>query len=348
MAEAADKKQAKTSEDASELSGRAKAAILTIILDPAASGLLMQGLTEEELEILTAEMRNHKKVSTEQKIDVFLEFEQLMMGREFYAEGGLEYAKKLLEKTLGPKKAAEIINKIQTPKKIQPFEAARQADPLVVASLIQNEHPQTIALILAYLQPANAALILQSMPQETQVRIAKRLALMERTSPEIISEVERYLKDRLTASAQEHTDSPGGIDSLINILNAVERPTEKNIIETMEVQEPGLAEEIKKRIFVFEDVILIDDRGIQNIFKHIDLKDLALALKGVNDDVQDKFFRNMSERAREMLKEDMTYMGPVRIADVDKAQQRIVGVIKNLDSKGEIIISRPGEEDFVE
>ncbi|HNS09303.1 MAG TPA: flagellar motor switch protein FliG [Candidatus Ozemobacteraceae bacterium] len=330
-----------------DIPGKAKAAILLIFLGPETSGYILQSLSDSEIEILTIEIAKARKITTEEKLSVLFEFEQLMMARKFYSEGGLEYAKHLLEKTIGPGKALEILAKMGTSLQVQPFEAARTADPTQLATLIQNEHPQTVALILAYLQPEKSAVILQSMTPDTQVEIAKRLALMDRTSPEITREVENYLEERLSSIIGQDFTSVGGIDSLIGVLNAVERATEKNIIETMEVQEPSLAEEVKKRLFVFEDVVLIDDRSLQRLFKEIDMKDLSVALKGVTDEVKEKFYKNMSKRAAEMLKEEMAYMGPVRMRDVDQAQQRIVAVVKKLEARGEIVISRPGEEELI-
>ncbi len=330
-----------------DIPGRAKAAILLIFLGPETSGYILQSLTDSEIEVLTIEIAKARKVTTEEKLSVLFEFEQLMMARKFFSEGGLEYAKHLLEKTIGPGRALEILAKMGTSLQVQPFEAARTADPTQLATLIQNEHPQTVALILAYLQPEKSAVILQSMTPDTQVEIAKRLALMDRTSPEITREVENYLEERLSSIIGQDFTSVGGIDSLIGVLNAVERATEKNIIETMEVQEPSLAEEVKKRLFVFEDVVLIDDRSLQRLFKEIDMKDLSVALKGVTDEVKEKFYKNMSKRAAEMLKEEMAYMGPVRMRDVDQAQQRIVAVVKKLEARGEIVISRPGEEELI-
>ena len=330
-----------------DIPGKAKAAILLIFLGPETSGYILQSLSDSEIEVLTIEIAKARKITTEEKLSVLFEFEQLMMARKFYSEGGLEYAKHLLEKTIGPGKALEILAKMGTSLQVQPFEAARTADPTQLATLIQNEHPQTVALILAYLQPEKSAVILQSMTPDTQVEIAKRLALMDRTSPEITREVENYLEERLSSIIGQDFTSVGGIDSLIGVLNAVERATEKNIIETMEVQEPSLAEEVKKRLFVFEDVVLIDDRSLQRLFKEIDMKDLSVALKGVTDEVKEKFYKNMSKRAAEMLKEEMAYMGPVRMRDVDQAQQRIVAVVKKLEARGEIVISRPGEEELI-
>lgn len=327
--------------------GKAKAAILLVFLGPETSGPIMQALTDQEIETLTIEIAKQRKVSTEEKLSVLLEFESLFMARKFYAEGGLETAKRLLEKTVGPGKALEILAKMGTSLQLQPFEAARTADPSQLATLIQNEQPQLIAMIMAYLQPEKAAVVLQSMDHDTQLEIAKRLALMDKTSPEITREVENFLEEKLSSIVGQDLTSVGGIDTVIRVLNAVDRSTEKNIIETMEVQEPVLAEEIKKKMFVFEDVVLIDDRGLQRLFKEIDQKDLSIALKGVTDEVKEKFYKNMSKRAAEMLKEDMAYMGAVRMRDVDQAQQRIVQLVKKLEAKGEIIVSRPGEEEMI-
>jgi flagellar motor switch protein FliG len=327
--------------------GKAKAAILLVFLGPETSRVILQSLSDQEIETLTIEIAKQRKISTEEKLSVLFEFEQMMMARKFYAEGGLEYAKLLLEKTVGPGKALEILARMGTSLQLQPFEAARTADPSQLATLIQNEHPQLVAMIMAYLQPEKAAVVLQSMDHDSQLEIAKRLALMDRTSPDITREVENYLEEKLSSIIGQDLTNVGGIEPLVNILNSVDRATEKTIIETMEVQEPILADEIKKKMFVFEDVVLIDDRGLQRLFKEIDQKDLSLALKGVTDEVKEKFYKNMSKRAAEMLKEDMAYMGPVRMRDVDQAQQRIVKLVKKLESKGEIIVSRPGEEEMI-
>ncbi|MBP5468456.1 MAG: flagellar motor switch protein FliG [Candidatus Riflebacteria bacterium] len=329
------------------IAGKAKAAILLVFLGPDTSRTILQSLSDQEIETLTIEIAKQRKISTEEKLSVLFEFEQMMMARKFYAEGGLEYAKLLLEKTVGPGKALEILARMGTSLQLQPFEAARTADPSQLATLIQNEHPQLVAMIMAYLQPEKAAVVLQSMDHDSQIEIAKRLALMDRTSPEITREVENYLEEKLSSIIGQDLTTVGGIDTIISVLNSVDRATEKTIIETMEVQEPILADEIKKKMFVFEDVVLIDDRGLQRLFKEIDQKDLSLALKGVTDEVKEKFYKNMSKRAAEMLKEDMAYMGPVRMRDVDQAQQRIVKLVKKLESKGEIIVSRPGEEEMI-
>lgn len=337
-----------TEQETVKLTGRAKAAILLIFLGPDASGAVFQSLSDSEIEALTIEIARQRKIPVEAKEKVLVEFEQLVMARQFLAEGGLDFARNLLENTVGPGKALEILSRMGTSLQVRPFEAARSADPTQLAALIQNEHPQTIALIMAYLQVEKAAVILQSMPPDLQTEIAKRLVLMDRTSAEINREVENYIEDKLSSMMGQSLASAGGIESLVNVLTQVDRVTEKTIVETMEVQEPSLAEEIKKRLFVFEDVVLVDDRGIQRIMKEVDPKDLTVALRGVTDEVREKFFRNMSKRAVEMLKEEMAFMGPVRARDVDHAQQRIVTMIKTLSDSGEIMIARPGEEELID
>ena len=327
--------------------GKAKAAIFLVFLGSENTGPIMQALSDSEIETLTIEIAKHKKITPEERLSVLFEFEHMMMARKFASEGGLEYAKVLLEKTLGPGRALEILAKMGTSLHLQPFEAARTADPSQLATLIQNEHPQTIALIMAYLQPEKAGVVLQSMDHDSQLEIAKRLALMDRTSPEITRQLESYLEEKLSFIVGQDLTTAGGIDSVIKVLNSVERATEKTIIETMEVQEPVLAEEIKKKMFVFEDVVLIDDRGMQRLFKDIDQKDLSLALKGVTDEVKDKFFKNMSKRAAEMLREDMQYMGSVRMRDVDQAQQRIVAIIRRLEDEGALTISKGGDDEII-
>jgi len=213
--------------------------------------------------------------------------------------------------------------------------------------VIQGEHPQTIALILAYLSPEQAASVLSGLPPELQVDVARRLATMDRTSPDVIREVERVLERKLSTFVSQDFTMVGGIDALVEILNRSDRGTEKNILEALEEQDPELAEEVKRKLFVFEDVVLLDDRALQRVLREVDMKDLALALKGASEEVREKFFKNMSKRAAQMLKEDMEYMGPVRVRDVEDAQQRIVNIIRQLEEAGEIVIARGGEEELI-
>ena len=230
---------------------------------------------------------------------------------------------------------------------MRPFDFIRRTDPAQLINFIQHEHPQTIALILAYLEPQKASAILGSLPHEVQSDVSRRIATMDRTSPEILREVERVLEKKLSTLSSEDYATSGGIESIVEILNLVDRSTEKSIIESLEEDDPELAEEIKKRMFVFEDIVLLDDRAIQMVLREVDQPELAKALKAVDSEVQDKIFRNMSKRAATLLKEDMDYMGPVRLKDVEEAQQKIVAVIRKLEEQGEIVIARAGEDELV-
>lgn len=270
-----------------------------------------------------------------------------MMAQEFIALGGVDYAREVLERALGTQRAIDIINRLTSSLQVKPFDFVRRADPQHLVNFIQGEHPQVIALILSYLDPKKAATILSALPEELQPDIAKRIALMDRTTPDVLREVERILERKLSTLASEDYTQAGGIDALVQILNNSDRTTEKNIIEALEEDNPDLAEEVKKRMFVFEDIVLLDDRSIQKVLRHIDQQDLAKALKHTDPEVQEKIFRNMSKRAAQMLKEDMEYMGPIRLKDVEEAQQKIVNVIRKLEEQGEIIVSRSPEDEIV-
>lgn len=329
------------------LTGKQKAAILMISLGPEKSAQIFKHLREEEIEQLTLEIANIRKVTTEQKEDIVNEFHDLLVAKEYISSGGIEYAKQVLEKALGAQKTTEIIGRLTATLQVKPFDFVRKTDPSQLLNFIQSEHPQTIALIIAYLDSEKAGAILSALPPERQADVARRIAIMDRTSPDIIREVERILERKLSSVVSEDFTSAGGVQSVVDILNKVDRTTEKTIMESMEVQDPELAEEIKKRMFVFEDIIQLDDRAIQQILREVDSKDLALALKGSSEEVATKIKRNMSKRAADMLKEDMEYMGPVRLRDVEDAQQRTVNVIRKLEEAGEIVIARGGGDEIV-
>jgi flagellar motor switch protein FliG len=271
-----------------------------------------------------------------------------MMAQDFITTGGIDYARELLEKSLGAQKAVDIINRLTNSLQTRPFDFIRKTDPTHLLNFIQQEHPQTIALILAYLEPNKASVILgQLQPPDIQSEVAKRIATMDRTSPEVLREVERVLEKKLANLSNEDFTSAGGIDSIVEILNMVDRSTEKSIIERLEEEDAELAEEIKKRMFVFEDIVMLDDKAIQKVLREVDTQELAKALKAVDSEVQDKIFRNMSKRAASILKEEMEYMGPTRRKDVEEAQQKIVSIIRKLEEAGEVIIARSGEEDVL-
>lgn len=331
-----------------ELTGKQKAAILLISLGPDLSAQIFKHLREDEIEKLTLEIANQRKIPQEQKEKVISEFHEMCLAKEYLAAGGLEYAREILEKALGSDKAVTIINRLTSSLQIRPFDFARKTEPSQLLNFIQNEHPQTIALIMAYLQPEQSAAIISALPADRQVDVARRIAMMDRTSPDVIKDVERILERKLSSLATQDFTAAGGVDSIVEVLNRVDRTTERTIIESLEVQNPELAEEIKKRMFVFEDIVLLDDRSLQLVLREIDSKDLGLALKASSSEVADKIYKNMSKRASEMLREEIEYMGPVRIRDVEEAQQKIVNVIRRLEDSNEIIVSRgKGDEVIV-
>jgi flagellar motor switch protein FliG len=327
--------------------GIKKSAILLMALGPALSSKILRHFNEGEIERISLEIANTTKVEVAAIDDVLEEFMLLSQAQSYMLDGGLEYARTLLEQTLGNQKAGEIIKKLKEASQIKPFMFVRKADPKQLTNLIAQEHPQTIALILSYLDPQQASQVLSALQEDQQAEIARRIALMDRTSPEVLKEVEGVLKQRLSSVVQQDFASAGGIQSLVDILNNVDRGTEKLILEELEKDDPKLVDEIRKLMFIFEDVINLDNASIQRIIREVDQKDLSLALKGSSEEVKDRIFRNVSKRAAEMLREDIEFMGPVRLREVEEAQQRIVGVIRKLDETGEIIISRGGEDAIV-
>ncbi len=329
------------------LAGRQKAAILLISLGPELSSQIFKYLPDSEVEKLTLEIANIRKVSPEKRDQVFQEFYELALANDYISQGGIDYAKELLEKAYGEEKAAEIIDRLTANLQVRPFDFARKTDPGQLLNFIQYEHPQTIALIMAYLDTEQASAVLSALPAELQVDVARRLALMESTSPEILREVENILEHKLSTVVTQDYTQAGGVETLIAILNRVDRATEKTIIETLEVQDPELAEEIKKLLFVFEDIVLLDDRAVQLVLRQVDSHDLALALKGAGEEVMNKIKRNISKRAAQMLQEEIDYMGPVRLRDVEEAQQKIVAEIRRLEEQGQIIISRGGRDEII-
>ena len=330
-----------------EYTGRQKAAIFLVTIGSEISAEIFKYLREDEIETLTFEIARLETIEPDQKDAILQEFQELMMANQFISTGGIDFARELLEKSLGSQKAIDIINRLTSSLQVRPFDFIRRTDPAHLLNFIQQEHPQTIALILAYLEPNKASIILQNLPHEVQSDVARRIATMDRTSPEVLREVERVLEKKLSTLSSEDYSAAGGVESIVEILNLVDRASEKQIIEALEDEDPELAEEIKKRMFVFEDIVMLDDRSIQKVMREVDSQELAKALKSVDTEVQDKIFRNMSKRAAGMLKEDMEYMGPVRLKDVEEAQQKIVSIIRHLEDTGEIVIARAGEDELV-
>lgn len=330
-----------------DISGREKAAMLLIIMGPERSAQIFKHLKEEEIEQLTLEIANIRAVSPGERDKVLNEFYQICLAQQYIIEGGIGYAKDILEKAVGTEKTMEIINKLTVSLQVRPFDFIRKADPSQVLNFIQSEHPQTIALILSYLRPHQSAAVLSALPQDKQADVAKRIATMDRTSPEIIKDVERVLEKKLSSLVTEDFTAVGGIQAIVDVLNSVDRGTEKFIMDTLEIEDTDLAEDIRKRMFVFEDILQLDNRSIQRFLREVDNGQLALALKGATEEVQNTIYNNMSKRLSEMIKEDLEYMGPVRLKDVEESQQKIVNVIRKLEDAGEIIISRGGGDEIV-
>lgn len=330
-----------------QLTGRQKAAIFLVSLGSDTSSEIFKHLREDEIEQLTFEIARLDKIEPSDRDRVLQEFQEMMMAQEFITNGGIDYARDVLERALGTQKAIDIVNRLTSSLQVRPFDFIRRTDPSHLLNFIQGEHPQTIALILAYLDPQKSAQILSGLSHQIQADVAKRIAQMDRTSPDVLREVERVLERKLSTLASEDFTSAGGIDSIVEVLNNVDRGTEKIIIEALEEEDPELAEEIKKRMFVFEDIVLLDDRSIQKVLREVDTQDLAKALKGVDAEVQEKIYRNMSKRAASLLREDMDFMGPIRLRDVEESQQKIVNIIRKLEEAGDIIVARAGEEELV-
>lgn len=327
-----------------EFSGKEKVAILLIALGPQKSSEVFKHFNEEEIEELTLQIANMRMVSPDEKKQVIEEFYQICLAQEYISEGGINYAKDVLERALGSDKAHNILNKLTSSLHVRPFEFIRKADPNQLLNYIQNEHPQTIALILSYLSAAQSAQILSSLPLEKQADVTRRIAVMDRTSPEVVKEIESVLESKFSNILAQDFTTTGGVQAVVDILNSVDRGTEKHIMEDLDTKDAELSEEIRRRMFVFEDIIALDNRSIQRIIREIDNSQWAIALKGASEEVKDLIFTNMSKRLVEMIKEDIEFMGPVRIRDIEDAQQNIVNVIRKLEEDGEIITPRGGDE----
>ena len=330
-----------------ELSGIQKAAILLISLGPEKSATIFKHLKEDEIEQLTLEIANTRSVSPPTKEEIINEFYEVCLAQQYIAEGGIGYAKELLEKALGSEKAMAVISKLTSSLQVRPFEFIRKTEPAQLLNFIQDEHPQTIALILSYLSAQQSAQVISALPPEKQADVAKRIAQMDRTSPDVIKEVERVLERKLASLVNQDYTIIGGVDAIVDILNSVDRGTEKHIVESLEMEEPELADEIRRKMFVFEDILLLDDRTVQRVLRDVDNNDLSVALKSANEEVKGLIFNNLSKRLATMIQEDMEFMGPVRMKDVEEAQQKSVNVIRKLEDSGEIVIARGGGDELV-
>lgn len=327
-----------------KLTGKLKAAILLISMGKEASSKVFKYLPDEEIELLTLAIATINKVDSKDKDEVLKEFHEMCMAQDFLAMGGIGYAHDVLETALGKDRARQIIQKLTTQLQVKPFDFARRIDAMQIYHFLQNEHPQTIALVLAHLEPQQASMILSSLPDELQSDVARRIATLEQTSPDVIKEVEKILEQKLATTIRQDYSVVGGIDSIVSILNGVDRGTEKSILEQLGSKDIDLVDEIKKRMFVFEDIISLDRRAIQRIIQEVDNQDLMLALKAASPELKDIIFENMSKRMVETFNEEMQYLGPVRVKDVEEAQGRIVSVIRRLEDSGELVIARGGND----
>lgn len=329
------------------LTGIQKSAILMIALGAERSAEVIKHLGDAEIEQLTLEMANVRKVSPDQRENVVEEFHQMCVASDFISQGGIEYAREVLEKALGESRAFEIISRLSTSLKMRPFDLVRRTDPKQLFSFIQGENAQTIALIMTHLPVDKAAILLSSLSQDRRADVAKRVATMGRTSPEVLKEIEKVLERKISSLAPTDYTTSGGIQSIVDVLNRTDPGTVKVVMDALEMEDPDLAEQIKRQMFVFEDIVILDDRGIQLVLREVETKDLGLALKGSNPEVGQKIQSNMSTRSAQMLKDDMEFMGPVRLRDVEEAQQRIVKVIRKLEESGTIVISRGGSDEII-
>lgn len=329
------------------LSGLKKAAIFLVSLGADASAQVFKRLDEAEIEVLSAEISRLREVSGSVTAAVLKEFNQMALAQEYITQGGINYAMEILDKALGRQKALEIVSRLQANLQPAPFAVMKKADPKHLLDFIRREHPQTIALILANLESDAASVILSDLPPENQIDVLLRLANMDKTSPEVLKQIEQVLEKRVSAVFAQEVSSMGGAKAVAEILNRVDRNTEKKIFQTLEEIEPELAEQIKRLMFTFEDMVLVDDRGIQRVLKEVDQRDLALALKASGEDVSGKVFKNMSERAAAIIHQEIEYLGPVRLRDIEDAQLRIVSITRRLEETGEIIIAGRGGGDEI-
>lgn len=333
---------------ASDLNGVRKSAILLLSLDQDQAAEILKRLPREAVEEVSREIASLGEIAMSSRKEVFSEFYNLALANSYVSEGGLDYARALLQKSLSEQDATQVIRQVTQQVQTTPFSFLQKAESENLLTFIQDEHPQTIALILAHLPSQKASEILVGLPSQKQVEVVKRVANMEQTNPEVIKEVERGLEHRLSDIVSQTFEKAGGVDTVAEILNLADRSTEKGIMEGLEAEDPDLVEQIRRLMFVFEDILLVNDKGIQSVLKEVDNEELSLALKTASEDLKQKIFKNMSERAAQLIQEDMQYMGPVRVSDVEAAQQKIVDVVRRLEDSGEIIIAgRGGEKEMV-
>lgn len=329
------------------MGGYEKAAALLITIGPEASTAIFKHLREEDVEAITVELFRMRSVSAKVTDAVVEDVYETLVASDYAQTGGLEYAQDLIRRTFGPERAQQLIDRISARAKKGPFDFLRDIDPSQLVSFLQPEHPQTVALVLSHLRPEQAAMILTGLTPELQSGIATRIALMDRTQPEVVKEVDRLLKNKLSSLGSQQTQLVGGVKHLVSVLNASDSASQKAIVEILDESQPELAEEIKKNMFVFEDINSLSDKDLQRLSRELDSKELALALRAASDNLKERFItKGMSSRAGASLRDDMEIMGPQRLSTIDDAQQKIVSVVRRLEQAEEIVISRGGSDDF--
>jgi flagellar motor switch protein FliG len=325
-----------------------KAAIALVSFGPEVSALVLKGMHEQDLESITIEIANMRDVPSEIESKVIEECHNIFMARQYISQGGIDFASEILEKAVGAARAREIMQRLESSFKNKGFSLLKDIDPKQLSGFFQNEHPQTTALILTQLAPQQAASVLSELAPELQAEVSLRIATMEKISPEILKEIESTLESHFGTDSGRDLSVSGGAKTIAEILNLIETSAEKNILQSLEAEDADLAAEVKNMMFVFDDLVLLDDRSIQRLLKEVETKDLSTALKAASDEVKNKIFANVSERVAIMIKEEMEFMGPTRLSDVEAAQGRIVETVRRLEEEGQIIVSgRGGKEDVI-
>jgi flagellar motor switch protein FliG len=337
--------QAKRTSASQGMEGRRKAAVMIIALGPERASEIFKHLRQEEIDELILEIAALEGVEASEREVVMEEFYHQHLAHDYIAEGGLDYAQEILQRALGEGKANEIMSRLAGFVQVAPFEFLKKTEPAQITTFIQNEHPQTIALIMAHIPSDMASDILSSLPERLQADVAMRIAVMDRTAPEVVKQVEEVMEEKLSTVLNQDFSTAGGVKALVEMLNMVDRTTERHILESLDQTSPELADEVRKLMFVFEDIMLLDDRSIQQLLKEVESSDVAMALKGTAEEVQEKIFKNMSQRAASMMREDMQFMGPQKRRTIEEAQQKIVGIIRRLEEAGTIMIARGGGDD---
>ncbi len=329
------------------MSGIRKASVLLLTLGSEKAAKVLKNMSDEDIERLTLELAKLEKVPDVEKKVVLQEFSNTFQAREFIMAGGIEYARDMLEKAVGPERALEILEKLTSNLQVKPFDFLKKSDPMQLVNVLQNEHPQTISLILCYLNPKQSSQVIGALPEALKPEVIKRIAMLDKANPEVVREVERVLERKVSTFVTQDFAQVGGLDTVVELMNTMDRTTEKEILDKLSETEPELAEEIRIHMFVFEDVVKLDDRSVQLVLREVDTKDLARALKGSSEEVVNKMVNNLSKRAGQLLREEIEFMGPMRVTDIEEAQQKIVNTIRRLEESGEIFIARGGGEELI-